>query len=133
MTIPAPTPPPPVAPRLVGFLIRRDAELPAPFDRTQLVNMRQPEARHIGWSARVRGQVVFFVSPKGWVRGRAVNEWPKDGPVTILGPVPMSSITLIWEGEDIGKCQSYDSPPMQAARPQADEQPQIDPKDLGDP
>lgn len=126
----------PTTPRLVGFRVRPDAALARPFDRVELVIMEQPEAKLIGWSVCVRGSVVFFVSPRGWKYGRPVNEWRKDGPHVVVGPVPMSSITLSWESADpagVDKLARYDSPPMQAQRPAGEELPQIDPKELGDP
>lgn len=124
------------APRLVGFRVRPDAALPRPLDRIGLVNMQLPEMALVGWSVHVRGSVVFFISPRGWKYGQTANTWPRDGKLTIVGPVPMSSITLSWEADSpdaVDKLQRYDSPPMQAPKPVGDELPQIDPKELGDP
>lgn len=130
-------PVPPPAARLVGFRIRPDAALPAPFDRgSTLVEFERVEAVLQGFVVSVRGSAVFLISPPGWRRNLAAALRNPDGKRKIFGPIPISSVTLIWEAADpsaVDKLQRYDSEPLAAPRPAGKELPQIDPKELGDP
>ena len=68
-----------------------------------------------GWRISIRGQQVFFISPRGWVRNADARRDP-DGPLTVF-EVPRSDVTLQWGGnpdelEAILKSGKYDSEPF---------------------
>lgn len=121
-------------PRLVRFRIDHPS-LPPPLNSVGKVNVAAPDYRLDGWGLRVRGAVVFLVSPRGWKQGKHKNECDVKGPVTVIGPIPMAHVTLEWEGDDadaVDKLQRYDLPAMTKAMPVADEMPALDAKEIGD-
>lgn len=121
-------------PRLVRFRIDHPS-LPPPLHNVGKVNVATPDHRLDGWGLRVRGAVVFLVSPRGWKQGKHKNECDTKGPVTVIGPIPMAHVTLEWEGDDadaVDKLQRYDLPAMAKAVPVADEMPALDSKEIGD-
>lgn len=120
-------------PRLVRFRIDH-LSLPMTLRTIGTVTVAQPDFRLEGWSLRVRGAVVFLVSPRGWRAGISKNECNPKGPHTLIGPVPMAHAGLEWECDDpdgVDKLQRYDLPPMSKAPPVPDEV-AIDAKNLGD-
>lgn len=130
-----PLPPGPPA-RLIAFRVRPDAALPQPFHSLGLVEFDRPAALLYGFHVAVRGSHLFLVSPRGWKPNLPSTQWKADGKRRLFGPVPMSSVTLVWEAVDeaaVDKLQRYDSPPMEPPKPQGEELPQIDPKEMGDP
>lgn len=124
------------APRLVGFHVRPEAQLPAPLHRVGLVHVDQPQQLD-GWGVEIRGATMFLVSPPGWKQGTPATTWKKNGERTIFGPISLVNVTLIWQGASIDACdkvQRYSLPEMRTAAKQVPEgEPAIDPKYLGDP
>lgn len=52
-----------------------------------------------GWKLAIRGNHVYFISPKGWQRS---SEAKKDaaGPVTVFGPFAVGDVYFEWQCPD---------------------------------
>lgn len=107
-----------------------------PFHSMGLVDCANPPANIEGWSVAIRGAAVFFVSPPGWQQGRSIRELTGRGPLTVIGPIPLQHVTLVWEGDPQGvdKLQRVDVPPLaRVVVPSEAPGRAIDSKELGDP
>lgn len=129
MTAAAPAPAPP---RLLRFKL--DQLLPGmPAMSSQVVSCDACEARLVGWSIAIRGAAAFFISPPGWIIGSHPNTLTGKGKVQVFGPVPLTHMTCVWEGDDatvLDRLQRVDVPPMKM-RPVAVEA-TVDSKEMGD-
>lgn len=69
-----------------------------------------------GWRLSIRGQQVFFISPRGWVRDQNVKRRDALGPITVF-EVPRAEVCLEWQGgpeelEAMIKGGKWESPPF---------------------
>jgi hypothetical protein len=124
--------------RLVQVWIRPDVPM-HPSIRTnagQIDFVRGTPTQLQGWSVRVRGQVMFLVSPRGWGNGVPAPMRDPKGKHMMLGPIPLTGATLVWEGDDaaiVDKLQRYDSPALTSPTAVPEDVPVLNPKEMGDP
>lgn len=136
MTTDKPSP----APRLIGFHVRPEHQLPAPLHNVRSVSVDSP-ANLAGWGVHIRGTAMFLESPAGWAEGRAsgkhAEHWNKAGPRHVYGPIPLANVTLVWEASSWEACEKtvsrYDLPEMKQAQRVVATGPTLDPKEIGDP
>lgn len=134
---PAAAAPPSVPPRVVRFCVvphARAGEGPN-FSQLGPVDVDAPNAAVEGWSLKIRGGAVFFVSPPGWRQGMPLTQLPGKGRVRII-EVPRQHVTFVFEADDdsiIDKLQRFDVPPIRRPVSPSEAEPVLDSKELGDP
>lgn len=125
--------PAPAPPRLLRFLLT--TTLPGfPVMSAGIVNVDACDYRLVGWSIAIRGAAAFFISPPGWAIGAHPNSLSGKGKVQVFGPVPLTHMTCVWEGDDasaLDRLQRVDVPPMKM-RPIAVDVLVGDSKEMGD-
>lgn len=94
-----------------------------------------------GWRVSIRGNVVFLISPKGWVHGQPANRWDPEGTAQ-THEFPRTHCFFHWEGSDtelaeFAKHGKFDSPPFGPPPPPVTVEPpgilgNLDPAQMGD-
>lgn len=91
--------PEPAAVRLLSITF---PAMPGGLGHLGPVDSANPPARLTGgWSVSIRGGAVFLVSPKGWIIGKTIHEWDRDGARTIF-EVARPACALTWSADDQG-------------------------------
>lgn len=127
-TAPAPN----VTTRLRWFRVKCEVVGIGPtWHNLSLVDMENVPPALDGWSIRVRGGGVFFVSPKGWHAHQADKSGTDE---ETLIEFARSEVRFVWksnEGAACDKLSRFDVT-LKRAPVQSDTAVSIDPKELGD-
>ncbi len=110
-------------------------------DMIQII-CEQPTGPLVGWRVILRGNSVFFASPKGWRPGVQPHDFAPDGP-QLMHEVPRAHVFMHWSGDaaDIDAVITkgkFETPPFGqpvAVRPVVEGKgilAQLDPSQLGD-
>lgn len=106
------------------------------FHRNSLVHVDAPPADLVGWSLRIRGGVVCFISPPGWKPGMVSTQLPGKGRVMVF-EIPRTYFHPVFDGEDAGcvdQLQRLDVGPFKpwVAPVSVDASLALDPSQMGD-
>lgn len=85
--------------KLISIAFGTTPRLPGlrPAD-TGAINCDAPGAMR-GWRLAIRGNHVYFLSPKGWQRSADAKRDP-NGPVTVFGPFAVGDLYFEWQCAD---------------------------------
>lgn len=78
------------------------------------VDWLKPSDRWGGWVVRLRGPLVYLVSPRGWTTGIKPHLFNAKGPRLVL-QFPVSAVRIVFDAAedlDTDKMGKYDSAPV---------------------
>ena len=121
--------------RLLKFRVKCDPIGVGPtWHNLSLVDLANVPPALDGWTIRVRGGAVFFVSPKAWaVQGGA--DKPAADEETLI-EFARSEVRFVWRSSDATACDKlsrFDIGPLKRLATPEDRARVVDAKELGDP